>query len=164
VNQTFGINFDAFAFFEEGSDVPSTTEVFTVMEAADYQEFIQQYAWNASNSSPFVDTMRVVFMALVWGQTDAKESNALTSSLDEWTTHALWIANRTFDTFIGYVFVFVSFSQIIFVPWNTLMDHTYSPGFNQLLLALVWSGHDAINNLWYGIVDYGVERNSTDVV
>lgn len=63
VDEAFGINFDAFAFFEEGSDVPSPGEVFTVMEAADYRGFIENYAWNVTKPSPFVDTMSVEFRA-----------------------------------------------------------------------------------------------------
>jgi hypothetical protein len=63
VNETFGINFDGFAFFEEGSNVPFKREVLTVMEGADYMRFIQDYAWNVTRPSPFFDTLSVKFEA-----------------------------------------------------------------------------------------------------
>ncbi|CAB9513388.1 Conserved hypothetical protein [Seminavis robusta] len=64
-NETVGVDFDAFAFFEPGTEAPSPFEVLSVMESGDYTEFITAYVWNVTMDSIFYQTQSVQFYARI---------------------------------------------------------------------------------------------------
>ena len=63
------VNFDANAFFTEGTAIPSEQEVLQVLQDADYGEYIGSYVWNAepaeTDPNRFFDTMEVQYMARI---------------------------------------------------------------------------------------------------
>ncbi|CAB9513377.1 expressed unknown protein [Seminavis robusta] len=62
------INFDANAFFQTGTTVPSAAEVFAVLEGANYQDYITMYVWNSEPvgaGNIFFETQEVAYNARV---------------------------------------------------------------------------------------------------
>lgn len=61
------IDFDANAFFTDGTDIPSAQDVFAVLEGADYQNYITNYVWNSEpvGSTIFFETQEVAYEARV---------------------------------------------------------------------------------------------------
>lgn len=61
------IDFDANAFFTDGTTIPTAAEVFSVLEDANYETYIQEYVWNSApvGTSIFFETQEVAYNARV---------------------------------------------------------------------------------------------------
>lgn len=61
------LNFDANGFYTDGTTIPSAPEVLSVMQGADYNNYIENYVWKTEPAmqSIFFEVTSVEYMARV---------------------------------------------------------------------------------------------------
>ncbi|CAB9517085.1 mucin 2, oligomeric mucus gel-forming [Seminavis robusta] len=61
------IDFDAYGFFTEGTTIPTTQEMLTVLQSAEYDVYIMMYAWEAEprEQNLFFETSNVEYAARI---------------------------------------------------------------------------------------------------
>jgi len=61
------ISYEMLVIFNDVDSVPSTGDLYQVLESADFQNYIEFYVWNAEpkNGGMFFDTQQVIFQTLV---------------------------------------------------------------------------------------------------